>query len=100
MAYYIGKQNNTDLNTDISLQNGVLVSSGLIAGESLMGILLALIAGAGINNLNLGLDPTLINVATILCVLFFGIWFFKESKLEKVKNRWDKFILQIISYSF
>ena len=79
-AYFIEKQNTTDSNPEISLQNGILVSSGLIAGESLMGIILAFIAGAGIKNFNLGLDPTLINIATILSVLFFGIWFIKESK--------------------
>ena len=45
-----------------------------------MGIILAFIASAGIKSLNLGLDPTLINIATIFSVLFFGIWFFKESK--------------------
>ena len=80
MAFFIEKQNKTDLEPDISLQNGILVSSGLIAGESLMGIILAFIASAGIKSLNLGLDPTLINIATIFSVLFFGIWFFKESK--------------------
>ena len=80
MAFFIEKQNKTDLEPDISLQNGILVSSGLIAGESLMGIILAFIAGAGIKSLNLGLDPTFINIATIFSVLFFGIWFFKESK--------------------
>ena len=84
MAFFIEKQNKTDLKPDISLQNGILVSSGLIAGESLMGIILAFIAGAGIKSLNLGLDPTLINIATIFSVLFFGIWFFKESKPKKV----------------
>ena len=51
------KENTTDSNPEISLQNGILVSSGLIAGESLMGIILAFIAGAGIKSLNLGLDP-------------------------------------------
>ena len=85
MAYLIDKQNKTDLEPDILLQNGILVSSGLIAGESLMGIILAFIAGAGIKSLNLGLDPTLINIATIFSVLVFGIWFFKESK-PKIDN--------------
>ena len=87
VAYFIEKQNRTDSNPEISLENGILVSSGLIAGESLMGIILAFIAGAGIKSLNLGLDPNLINIATVLSVLFFGIWFFKESKPEKVKSR-------------
>ena len=87
MAYFIEKQNATNSNPENLLQNGILVSSGLIAGESLMGIILAFIAGAGIKSLNLGIDPTLINIATILSVLFFGIWFFKESKPEKDKSR-------------
>ena len=85
--YFIEKQNRTDSNPEISLENGILVSSGLIAGESLMGIILAFIAGAGIKSLNLGLDPNLINIATVLSVMFFGIWFFKESKPEKDKSR-------------
>ena len=86
IAYFIDNQNKTDLDPDISLQNGILVSSGLIAGESLMGIVLAFIAGAGIKSFDLGLDPNLINIATILSVLFFGIWFFKESK-PKIENK-------------
>ena len=80
IAYFIDKQNKTDLGPDTSLQNGILVSSGLIAGESLMGIVLAFIAGAGVKSLNLGLNSNLTNIATVFSVLFFGIWFFKESK--------------------
>ncbi len=52
-----------------------------------MGIILAFIAGAGIKSLNLELDPNLTNVATVLSALFFGVWFFKESKPEKIKSR-------------
>ena len=66
MAYFIEKQNRTDSNPEISLQNGILVSSGLIAGESLMGIILAFIAGAGIKSLNLGLDTSIINIAVTI----------------------------------
>ena len=56
IAYLIEKQNRTKMNSDKSLHNGILLSSGLIAGESLMGIVLAIIAGAGISSFNLGLD--------------------------------------------
>ena len=56
IAYFIEKQNRTDSNPKFHFENGILVSSGLIAGESLMGIILAFIAGAGIKSLNLGLD--------------------------------------------
>ena len=34
MAYFIQKQNKTDMNSEDLMQNGILVSSGLIAGES------------------------------------------------------------------
>ena len=40
-----------------------------------MGIILAFIAGAGIKSLNLGLDPNLINIATVLSVLFLEYGF-------------------------
>ncbi len=41
------------------LQKGVLFSSGFIAGESLMGVGLALLASLGLTRLNLGIDPAL-----------------------------------------
>ena len=80
IAHYINKKNKTDKESDLSLQNGVLVSSGLIAGESLMGILLAFIAGAGIKNLNLSLEPIIITSLTIISVIIVIIWFYRESK--------------------
>ena len=55
MAYLIQKQNKTGINSDDSMQNGILVSSGLIAGESLMGIVLALVAGFGVSSFSLDL---------------------------------------------
>ena len=44
------------MNSNDSMQNGILVSSGLIAGESLMGIVLAFIAGFGVSSFSLNLD--------------------------------------------
>ena len=46
LAHFILKENKTDQKPDNILQKGVLLSSGLIACESLMGILLAFLAGA------------------------------------------------------
>ena len=80
MAYLIDKQNKTIINSDDSMQNGILVSSGLIAGESLMGIVLAFIAGFGINSFSLDLDEGVINGITIIVALVFLFWFFKISK--------------------
>ena len=80
MAYLIEKQNRTVINSDDSMQNGILVSSGLIAGESLMGIVLAFIAGFGVSSFSLNLDEGIINTLTILVALVFLLWFFKISK--------------------
>ena len=83
IAYLIEKENRTEMNSDKSLHNGILLSSGLIAGESLMGIVLAIIAGAGISSFNLGLDNTVLTYITIFSSIAFSIWFFKLSKPRK-----------------
>ena len=83
IAYLIEKENRTEMNSDKSLHNGILLSSGLIAGESLMGIVLAIIAGAGISSFNLGLDNTVLTFITIFSSIAFSIWFFKLSKPRK-----------------
>ena len=80
MAHFILSENNSKTEPDILLQKGILLSSGLIAGESLMGILLAFIAGAGIQNLNLDLDPTLISVLTFVIALLTIYWVYVQSK--------------------
>ena len=80
IAHFINRKNKTDEESEISLQNGILVSSGLIAGESLMGIMLAFIAGAGIKSLNLGIDPVVTTALTIITMAVFVLWFYKESK--------------------
>ena len=80
IAHFINRKNKTDEESEISLQNGILVSSGLIAGESLMGIMLAFIAGAGIKSLNLGIDPIVTTALTIITMVVFVLWFYKESK--------------------
>ena len=80
IAHFINGKNKTDKESDIALQNGVLVSSGLIAGESLMGIILAFVAGAGIKTLNLGLEPVWTTALTIISVIIVILWFYRESK--------------------
>ena len=80
MAHFILSENKSKDKPDSVLQRGVLLSSGLIAGESLMGILLAFIAGAGIQNLDLNLDPTLISALTFLIALITIYWIYIQSK--------------------
>ncbi len=80
MAHFILSENKSKAEPDSILQRGILLSSGLIAGESLMGILLAFIAGAGIQNLDLNLDPTLVSGLTFVIALITIYWVYIQSK--------------------
>jgi len=80
MANFILSEDKSKAEPDSILQKGILLSSGLIAGESLMGILLAFIAGAGIQNLDLNLDPTLVSVLTFAIALITIYWVYVQSK--------------------
>ena len=82
LAHFILKQNSTNKDPDSVLQKGVLLSSGLIAGESLMGILLAFIAGAGIQSLTLDLKPDLITALTLSAALGTIWWLYTSSKIK------------------
>ena len=76
IAYIIESKNISKKNTD----NGILLSSGLIAGESLMGILLAFFAGAGLKNIDFGIDHNLSVGLTLFSIIATIIWFYKQSK--------------------
>lgn len=82
LAHFILKENSSNKDPDSVLQKGVLLSSGLIAGESLMGILLAFVAGAGIQSLTLDLNPDLITVLTLSAALGTIWWLYTSSKLK------------------
>ena len=84
MAHFILSENKSKAEPDSILQRGILLSSGLIAGESLMGILLAFIAGAGIQNLDLNLDPTLVSGLTFVIALITIYWVYIQSKPKTV----------------
>ena len=84
MAHFILSENKSKAEPDSILQRGILLSSGLIAGESLMGILLAFIAGAGIQNLNLNLDSSLISALTFVIALITIYWVYVQSKPKTV----------------
>ena len=74
MAHFILSESKIKREPDNILQRGILLSSGLIAGESLMGILLAFIAGAGIKNLDLGVDPNITSVLTLITAIITVYW--------------------------
>ena len=82
IAYFLTKRSKPENTDDHVLQNGVLLSSGLIAGESLMGILLALFASAGITSINLGLQPGFVTGLTFLSAAGVIWWLYKKSAIQ------------------
>ena len=82
IAYFSTKRSKLANTDDHVLQNGVLLSSGLIAGESLMGILLALFASAGITSINLGLQPGFVTGLTFLSAAGVIWWLYKKSAIQ------------------
>ena len=82
IAYFLTKRSKPANTDDHVLQNGVLLSSGLIAGESLMGILLALFASAGITSINLGLQPGFVTGLTFLSAVGVIWWLYKKSAIK------------------
>ena len=82
IAYFLTKRSKLANTDDHVLQNGVLLSSGLIAGESLMGILLALFASAGITSINLGLQPGFVTGLTFLSAASVIWWLYKKSAIQ------------------
>ena len=82
IAYFLTNRSKLANTDDHVLQNGVLLSSGLIAGESLMGILLALFASAGITSINLGLQPGFVTGLTFLSAAGVIWWLYKKSAIQ------------------
>ena len=82
IAYFLTKRSKPANTDDHVLQNGVLLSSGLIAGESLMGILLALFASAGITSINLGLQPGFVTGLTFLSAAGVIWWLYKKCAIQ------------------
>ena len=82
IAYFSTKRSKLANTDDHVLQNGVLLSSGLIAGESLMGILLALFASAGITSINLGLQPGFVTGLTFLSAAGVIWWLYKKCAIQ------------------
>ena len=80
LAHFILSEDDSNQAPDNVLQKGVLLSSGLIAGESLMGILLAFVAGAGIQSLNLNIDENLTTGLTLLAALGTIWWLYNSAK--------------------
>jgi len=67
---------------DQRLHGGVLFASGMIAGESLMGVGIALLASLGYSRLTLGLDDTLTTALTVFAAaaVLASFYLFSRSK--------------------
>ena len=83
LAHFITLKSNSTEKSDSLLQNGVLLSSGLIAGESLMGILLALLASAGIKSMNFDFQPDMITIFTFISAISVVWWLYKNSLVKR-----------------
>ncbi len=57
------------------LQKGVLFSSGFIAGESLMGVAIAILASVGLKRLDLGFSPSISAILSLLGALLMAMAF-------------------------
>lgn len=83
-SYYSRNKKEEEIET--SLQKGVLFSSGFIAGESLMGVLIAILASVGLSRLNLGLDPVataVLSVVGALTLIVIFVWGTKPADQTK-----------------
>jgi putative OPT family oligopeptide transporter len=69
---------------DKTMHRGVLFSSGIIAGESLMGVGLALLAAAQIGKLTLNLDATIVYGCTWTAILLTLTAFWMNSKPKQI----------------
>jgi putative OPT family oligopeptide transporter len=71
-------------------EKGILLASGLVAGDAIMGIIVAIIAAAGLSNV-VGFGPNIIpaiatnNWTSTVIYLLFAIWIYKYT-IKKDKN--------------
>lgn len=65
-----------------AVQPGVLLASGAIAGEALMGVGLALLASMGIARLSLGLPDAALTALTVTAVLGTLVFFYRRVQPE------------------
>ena len=62
------------------VQPGILLASGAIAGEALMGVGIALLASIGIPRLSLGLPDGLVTLLTFGAVVFTLVFFYRRAR--------------------
>ena len=73
ISHFVWKKSKSN-DEDSALHKGLLVSSGLIAGESLMGVVLAILSSLGISRITIN-KASNFNLLTSICA-FFTILFY------------------------
>lgn len=79
IAHYYSK-GTPEAEHDRVLHQGVLFSSGVIAGEALMSVGLACLAALGIQSLDLGLAPGLVTMLSLVAAVLVVLCFFKLAR--------------------
>jgi putative OPT family oligopeptide transporter len=69
-----------EVDEDRVLQSGVLLASGIIAGESLTGVGIAILAALGINRLDLGLPGMVTFVVTVIAAAAVPVFMWRVSR--------------------
>ena len=82
ISHFIWKGSKSN-DQDSALHKGLLVSSGLIAGESLMGVGLAILSSIGISRITINLRPEISIFLTSLCAFFTILFLYQKSKSNK-----------------
>ena len=82
ISHFVWKGSKSN-NEDSALHKGLLVSSGLIAGESLMGVGLAILSSIGISRITINLKPEISIILTTFCAFFAILFLYLKSKSNK-----------------
>ena len=82
ISHFVWKGSKSN-NEDSALHKGLLVSSGLIAGESLMGVGLAILSSIGISRITINLKPEISIILTSFCAFFTILFLYLKSKSNK-----------------
>lgn len=72
----------TEHDAEVRLRPGVLFSSGVVAGESLTGIALAVLTALNVGRPSLGLSPTLLTALTVAAGAV-AVWLFYRNGVER-----------------
>ena len=80
------------------VQPGILLASGAIAGEALMGVGIALLASIGIPRLSLGLPDGLVTLLTFGAVVFTLVFFYRRARRSGVNEAIESAQLPLLAF--